>query len=84
MVISPQDVLDAMGIKRNVFRKEVVEISLAESQILEALRDGEKHFEELLAETELGVSELTSMLFNLSMNGLIQDTGGNYYSLSGM
>ena len=73
-----------MGIKRNVFRKEVVEISLAESQILEALRDGEKHFEELLAETELGVSELTSMLFNLSMNGLIQDTGGNYYSLSGM
>ncbi len=84
LVISPQDVLDAIGIKRNVFRKEVVEISLAESQILEALRDGEKHFEELLAETELGVSELTSMLFNLSMNGLIQDTGGNYYSLSGM
>lgn len=84
LVISPEDVLDAMGVKRSAVKKEFIEISLAENQILEALRDGEKHFEELLSETELGVSELTSMLFNLSMNGLIQDTGGNYYALSGI
>ncbi|MCM1306261.1 MAG: DNA-processing protein DprA [Bacteroides sp.] len=84
LVISPDDVLDGLGIKREGVKKQVVEVSLVESQILEALRDDEKHFEELLEITELGVSELTSTLFNLTVNGLIQETGGNYYSLSGM
>ena len=84
LVITPEDVLDGLGVKRVSAKKQVVEISLVESQILEALRDDEKHFEELLEITELGVSELTSTLFNMTMNGLIQETGGNYYSLSGM
>ena len=84
LAITPDDVLDGLGVKRVGIKKQVVEISMAESQILEALRDDEKHFEELLAITELSVSELTSTLFNLTVNGLIQETGGNYYSLSGM
>ena len=84
LVITPDDVLDELGVKRTAVKPQVVEISLVESQILEALRDDEKHFEELLEITELGVSELTSTLFNMTVNGLIQETGGNYYSLSGM
>ena len=84
LVISPEDVLDGMGIKHTSAKQQVVEISLVESQILEALRDDEKHFEELLEITGLSMSELTSTLFELTVNGLIQETGGNYYSLSGM
>lgn len=84
LVISPEDVLDALNIKRVGLKKQVVEISLVESQILEALRDGEKHFEELIALTGLNLGELTSTLFNLTVNGLIEETGGNYYALAGV
>lgn len=84
LVISPDDVLDALHIKRECIEKQAVEINIAESQILEALRDGEMHFEELLAVTELDVGELTNTLFNLELNGLIQNTGGNYYALAGV
>ncbi|MDE6302268.1 MAG: hypothetical protein K2M36_01595, partial [Clostridia bacterium] len=84
LAISPDDVLDALHVKRVTTEKQAVELSLSESQIVEALRDGELHFEDLLSVTELSVSELTNALFNLELNGLIQNTGGNYYSLAGM
>lgn len=84
LVITPDNVLDELGVKRSAVKPQVIELSLVESQILEALRDDEKHFEELLEITELGVSDLTSTLFGMTVNGLIQETGGNYYALSGM
>ena len=84
LAICPDDVLDALHVKRATVEKQAVELSLSESQIVDALHDGELHFEDLLSVTELSVSELTNALFNLELNGLIQNTGGNYYSLAGM
>ncbi len=84
LVISPEDVLDALHVKREYVEKHTVELTLCESQIVEALHDGEAHFEELLAVTGMGVGDLTNALFNLELNGMIQNTGGNYYSLAGM
>lgn len=84
LAIRPEDVLDALHIKREFIEKQPVELSFCENQIVEALRDGERHFEDLLSDTGLGVSELTNSLFSLELNGLIQNTGGNYYSLAGM
>lgn len=84
LVFSAQDVLDAMGIKRPSVKRQVVEVSLAENQILQALQEGEMHFEELLSACELDMGELTSALFNLTVEGLVQETGGNYYALSGV
>ncbi len=82
LVISPDDVLDAMHIVREVQVTDTVELTIAENQVLEALHDGELHFEELLEKTGLNVSDLTNALFNLDINGLVQNTGGNYYSLA--
>lgn len=81
LVISPEDVLSAMGVKAGEQDREVVELSIVEHSVMEALHDGELHFEQLLAATGLDVSELTNVLFNLQLNGLIDDMGGNYYAL---
>ena len=82
MVFSASDVLDAMRVNREVREKEAVELDFAESQIVDALHDNELHFEELLDITGLSVSELTNTLINLELNGVIEQLGGNYYTLA--
>lgn len=82
LVISPEDVLDALRISREVSVKEPVELSIMENIIVEELRHGEKHFEELLAATDLTVGELTNTLFALEMNGIVENIGSNYYDLA--
>ena len=82
MVFSADDVLDAMRVNREVRVKETVELDFAESQIVDALHDNELHFEELLEITGLTVSELTNTLINLELNGIVEQTSGNYYILA--
>jgi len=82
MVFSADDVLDAMRVNREVRVREEVELDFAESQIVDALHDNELHFEELLEITGLNVADLTNTLINLELNGIIAQTGGNYYTLA--
>lgn len=82
LAVKPEDVLDALNISREVVKEKQIELSLVESAILDALRDGEKHFEDLLEVTSLNVSELTGVLFDLELNGLIDKLAGNYYALA--
>lgn len=82
LVISPENVLDALHVAREVVEKQTVELSIVENMIVEELKNGEKHFEELLAATDLTVGELTNALFNLEMNGIVDNIGGNYYDLA--
>ena len=76
------DVLDQMGVSREEVKPRTVERSIVQTQILDALHDGERHFEELIEATGLGVSELTSVLFDLEIEGLIFKGAGNFYSLA--
>lgn len=82
LVISPEDVLDSMHVSREVVEKKTIELSLVENQIVESLKDGERHIEDLIEITGMNVSELTTVLFNLEIEGLIEKTAGNYYALA--
>ncbi len=82
LAIKPEDMLDALHISREVVKEKEIELSFVENAILNALHDGEKHFEDLLEETSLSVSELTGILFDLELNGLIEKLSGNYYALA--
>ncbi|MBR4800154.1 MAG: DNA-processing protein DprA [Clostridia bacterium] len=82
LTFSPDDVLDALRVNREVREKEAVELSIAETQIVDALHDNELHFEELLEITGLTVAELTNTLINLELNGIVEQTSGNYYILA--
>ena len=81
LAISPEDVLDALHVQREVVEKQPVQLDLVQSSIIDALHDGEKHFEELLADTGLNVADLTNVLFNLEIDGLVVKTAGNFYAL---
>ncbi len=81
LVICAEDVLDGMRIVREVCEQEAVELSLMENVIVEALHDGELHFEQLLDATSLSVGDLTEALFNLQLNGIVNQLSGNFYEL---
>ena len=82
LVISSEDVLSRLGVKPVSVDTEVVELNICETLVVEALHDRELHFEELLEITSLSAGELSTLLMNLEINGIIEQTGGNYYSLS--
>ena len=82
LVISSEDVLSRLGVRAVSVDTEVVELNICETLVVEALHDKELHFEELLEITSLGAGELSTLLMNLEINGIIEQTGGNYYSLS--
>lgn len=58
-----------------------MQFDMTESLILDSLHDGEKHFEELLADTGLTASELSGALVGLELVGALVQTGGNHYAL---
>ena len=60
---------------------ETVQLNMTETLILDSLHDGEKHFEELLADTGLTAAELSTALVNLELAGALVQTGGNHYAL---
>ena len=82
LVISSEDVLSRLGVRAVSVDAEVIELNICETLVVEALHDKELHFEELLEITSLSAGELSTMLMNLEINGIIEQTGGNYYSLS--
>ena len=82
LVIESEDVLSRLGVRAVSVDTEVVELNICETLIVEALHDKELHFEELLEITSLSAGELSTMLMNLEINGIIEQTGGNFYSLS--
>lgn len=82
LVIEPQDVFDRLNIRISAKQDEIIELTLAETLITEALHDKELHFEELLDAAGLSAGELNNLLINLELNGIIEQTSGNYYCLS--
>ena len=81
LVLSPEDVLEAMGVKADKKQKESVQLGFYEMQILEILEQGETHFEELMDKTGLNANDLQNVVFNMEMNDLIDRTSGNYFTL---
>ena len=82
LVLSPDDVLDEMGVPHGVReQKETLQLNIYEMKILEILEKSEAHFEELIAATGLNANELQNVVFNMEMNDLIERTSGNYFTL---
>lgn len=82
LTLSPEDVLAYYRMTTEEKRgEEPVQFDMTESLILDSLHDGEKHFEEILADTGLTAAELSGALVNLELAGALVQTGGNHYAL---
>lgn len=82
LVIDSEDVLSRLNVKAVSVDAEVVELNISETLVVDALHDKELHFEELLEITALSAGELSTLLMNLEINGIIEHTGGNFYCLA--
>ena len=77
--ISPERILYKLKIKKNSVPKSEKQIDLSESDILNALFDSEKTFDELCEITKLTASALSSKLIKMEMFGLIKKGESNTY-----
>lgn len=80
MVTSPTDLVQALAGKR-VERKvvNVKQISLEQQNILNILKTDEVHFDEIIIASGLSVAQLSTLLTNMEMIGLIEKLPGNYF-----
>lgn len=79
---SPNDILESLNIKNSYKEKKqpLVQVSLEEKLILDALSNEEVHFDELLIRTKLDTKTLLRLLTTMELNGIIKKLAGNYYS----
>ncbi|MBR1985077.1 MAG: DNA-protecting protein DprA, partial [Clostridia bacterium] len=78
-----QDVLEEMKIQittKKDFQKDI-KLSSNEKLVVDCLKKGEKHFEEIIALTHLDIKTANTCLTTLSIRGIIKRLAGNYYSL---
>lgn len=80
MALSASDVLDFYDLSLSA-KSKAVQISLSEQVILDVLKQGEMHFEEILEKSEFNVNELQSILAEMEIDDLVVKSDGNFYSL---
>lgn len=81
MVTSPQDILDDFGIGANE-KENAVQLDFNEQLVVDKLKDGQLHFNELKDQTGLSIGELQFVLSNLEIRGIILRQAGNYCKLA--
>ena len=80
MALSASDVLDFYDLSLGA-KSKAVQISLSEQVILDVLKQGEMHFEEIFEKSEFNVNELQSILAEMEIDDLVVKSDGNFYSL---
>ena len=78
--ISSDRILYRLKIKKKQSEKKQVQVDLVEDQILKALNNEEKTFDELCECLKISASELSAKLIKLEMFGLVQKGSGNTYN----
>lgn len=81
MVTTSYDILEYYHVAVDKGPVCEIQLDIVEAQIVEALEDGDKHIEQLLALTQLTVSQLTPILTKLELMGMVKKLNGNYYGI---
>jgi len=79
MVTSAYDILENYQIAVDKGTPCDIQLDIVEAQILDAVEEGDKHIEALMALTHMTVSELTPVLTKLELMGLVKKLSGNYF-----
>lgn len=78
------DILDDLNLERRQAaletRKTLPEASRDERQILDMLSREPKHIDEIAIDTGINISELSALLLQMQLKGLVRDAGGQHYA----
>jgi DNA processing protein len=81
-LLSPQDVLEALDLTRNVERRAVrkaVPSDAVEAALLEALGSEPLHVDDLRAQTGLPIEKVSAALTMMELKGMVRQVGGMNY-----
>lgn len=81
ITLSPDEVVSALGKTSKKEEKEVVQLDFIGQSIIDVLKDGARHFDDILQASKLSTAELSSVLFQLEILGIIRKMQGNYYEI---
>jgi len=76
---SPEDLLEALGLSSAATPAPAPESEGPQDPLLALIPPYPKHFDELVAESGLTVTELSARLLELELAGLVQELPGRYY-----
>lgn len=83
LVSKPEDILSSLGMPTAARQKKLaLSLDNYEKKIYNSLLSGERHFDELVAISGMGVQELTPLLMSLELRGVINRLPGNYYEIA--
>ncbi len=78
IALSAKDIIDDLG-GETLSKKHVVQLNMDEQLIINALTENDETLDGLSLKTQLKIQELTSILFNLEIRGIIRLGAGGYY-----
>ncbi|MDD4839827.1 MAG: DNA-processing protein DprA [Clostridia bacterium] len=82
LVLTAEDVLSGLGVyAKKPVQEQAIQLNFIEQQLVDSLYEGDLHFEELLNIAKCSASELSSMLMNMELCGVIEKLAGNYFVL---
>lgn len=77
--ISPERILQRLGIEKKEVKQEAQNVNMIEATILSVLSNGEQNFDTLAELTNISASELSVALIRLEMFGLVKKGASNTY-----
>lgn len=78
---TPEDILGSVGISDERKSQLAVQLTIEEQKIVDMLAEEEVHFTQLLEESKLSVGELSALLTQMEVYGIIRRLAGNFYEL---
>ncbi|MDE6605851.1 MAG: DNA-processing protein DprA [Clostridia bacterium] len=81
ITLTPEDVLDALGKTANKNHAEAIQLDFASQTIVDILKDGALHFDEILEKSLMNIAELSSILSQLEILGVIRKLQGNNFEI---
>ncbi len=80
---SPEDIINALGLKKeNIQKNGVNQLDISSQLVLNYIRDEKKTFQQIADYTKIPVNELNSILMMLEMDGLVEKFANNSYIMS--
>ena len=80
-VVTPARILHEFGLFCAREKKNARQLSIEEQGIVNCLKDGELHFDDIAEATGLAPGILLSLLTALKIDGIVSQLAGNFYSL---
>ena len=82
LVENANDILEDLGLTRNIENKNFTGDTEEERLILEALKEGSLYIDKIIEKTNLDASLVARTLAILEINSKVRNLGGNVYSIS--